>query len=219
MSISRRTLLQSSLLCAAGMVHGSSTALAQEFAAPTPDERKRMAALAADFMNAYDVPGLSVAIAIKGKPAYVGAFGVADRETGEAVTPQHRFRIASISKPITSTGIFTLIEAGKLRLNDYVFGPNSILGADYPTPPTLQSLMIADAPRSPNEQIKIEHLLTHTTGGWEHGAHDPLRLNKQMKHRQLIAWTLEHMPLTRPPGESYAYSNFGYCILGASSRN
>jgi CubicO group peptidase (beta-lactamase class C family) len=93
MSISRRKLLQGSLLCAVGMVHGSSPALPEELAAPpTPDERKRMAGLAVDFMNAYDVPGLSVAIAIKGKPAYVEAFGVADRETGEALTPQHRFR-------------------------------------------------------------------------------------------------------------------------------
>jgi CubicO group peptidase (beta-lactamase class C family) len=33
--------------------------------------RKRMAALATDFMNAYNVPGLSVAIATKGKPVYV----------------------------------------------------------------------------------------------------------------------------------------------------
>ena len=35
-----------------------------------------------------------------------------------------------------------------------------------------------------------------------------------MTHRQLIAWTLEHMPLTAPPGQTFAYSNFGYCILG-----
>jgi CubicO group peptidase (beta-lactamase class C family) len=114
-----------------GMVQGSSAALPQELAAsPTPDERKRLAGLATDFMNAYDVPGLSVAIAVKGKPAYVEAFGVADREAGEALTPQHRFRIASISKPITSTGIFTLIETGKLKLDSHVFGPNSILGDD-----------------------------------------------------------------------------------------
>jgi CubicO group peptidase (beta-lactamase class C family) len=38
-------------------------------------------------METYEVPGLSVAIAIKGKPAYVEAFGVADRDTGEALTP------------------------------------------------------------------------------------------------------------------------------------
>jgi len=41
-----------------------------------------------------------------------------------------------------------------------------------------------------------------------------MRLNKEMKHRELITWTLQHMPLTVPPGELFVYSNFGYCILG-----
>jgi CubicO group peptidase (beta-lactamase class C family) len=205
MSISRRKLLQSSLLCAVGMVHGSSPALPEELTAPpTPDERKRLARLAADFMDTYEVPGLSVAIAIKGEPAYVEAFGVADQETGEALTPQHRFRIASISKPITSTGIFTLIEAGKLQLDKRVFGPNSIFGDDYSW----------SADGSDIERITIEHLLTHTTGGWSNDARDPMFLNKEMNHRELITWTLKHMPLAIPPGTSFAYSNFGYCILG-----
>ncbi len=156
-------------------------------------------------METYEVPGLSVAIAIKGKPSYVEAFGVADREAGEALTPQHRFRIASISKPITSTGIFTLIEAGKLQLDSRVFGPNSILGDDYPT----------STKHRPNiQQITIEHLLTHTTGGWKSDAGDPMGLDKKMNHRELIAWTLEYDDLANPPGKSFAYSNFGYCILG-----
>jgi CubicO group peptidase (beta-lactamase class C family) len=215
MFLSRRRLLQGSLLSAAGIAQGSWPALAQEPAAsPTADERARMAGLATDFMNANKIPGLSIAIAIKGKPVYVEGFGVADRETGEMVTPQHRFRIASLSKTITSTGIFTLIEAGKLKLDSYLFGPDSVLGADYPTPPSVQSLMKAGAPRAFNEQITIEHLLTHTTGTWPHGPPDPLRRNPEMTHRQLIAWTLEHMPLTSVPGQTYAYSNFGYVILG-----
>lgn len=204
MSISRRQLLQTSVLCAVGMVHGSSPALPQEPAsAPTPDERKRLARLAAAFMETYEVPGLSIAIAIKGKPAYVEAFGVADRDTGEALTPQHRFRIASVSKPITSTGIFTLIEAGKLQLDQRIFGPNSIFGDDYP--------WSADGSET---RITIEHLLTHTTGGWKNDARDPMFLNKELNHRELITWTLKHMPLAVPPGTSFAYSNFGYCILG-----
>lgn len=204
MFVSRRRLLQGYLLCAAGMVHGSSSVLAQEPASPpTPDERRRLARLAAAFMETYEVPGLSVAIAIQGKPVYVEAFGVADRETGEALTPQHRFRIASISKPITSTGIFTLIEAGRLRLDQRVFGPDSIFGDDYP--------WSADGSET---RITIEHLLTHTTGGWSNDARDPMFLNKEMSHRELIAWTLQHMPLAMPPGTSFAYSNFGYCILG-----
>jgi CubicO group peptidase (beta-lactamase class C family) len=211
MSVSRRKLLQSSLLCTVGLLHGSFTALSQQlFALPTPDQRKRMAQLAADFMSIYDVPGLSVAIAIKGKPAYAEAFGVADRDTGEVLTPQRRFRIASITKPITSVGIFTLIEAGKLKLDSRVFGPNSILGDDY----YLTHFALRAPDRSIVEQITIEHLLTHTVGGWGNVANDPMFSNKEMSHRELIAWTLTHMPLTVPPGNSYAYSNFGYCILG-----
>jgi CubicO group peptidase (beta-lactamase class C family) len=203
--VSRRKLLGGSLLCAVGVVHGSSPAFPQEAAAPpTPDERRKMAELAADFIGTYDVPGLSVAIATKGKPVYVEAFGVVDRETGEALTPQHRFRIASVSKPITSAGIFTLVEAGQLQLDRRVFGPNSILGDDYPTP---RSAAIV-------EQITIEHLLTHTAGGWGNVADDPMFSNKEMSHRELIAWTLTHIPLAASPGSSFAYSNFGYCVLG-----
>jgi CubicO group peptidase (beta-lactamase class C family) len=197
------------------MIRGSLPALSEELTAvPTADERKRMAALATNFMNANNLPGLSIAIAIRGKPTYVEAFGVADRETGEAVIPQHRFRIASISKTITAAGIFTLIEKGQLGLESYVFGSSSILGADYLSVPILKGLMKDGAGRSPNEQITIEHLLTHTTGAWAHGVHDPLWTNPQMTHRQLIAWTLENMPLTAPPGQIFAYSNFGYVILG-----
>ncbi len=173
-----------------------------------------MARLATDFMSANDVPGLSVAIATRGKPVYIEAFGVADRATGEALTPQHRFRIASISKPITSAGIFTLIEAGKLRLDSRVFGSNSVFGDEYYPTPYLGLFNLRRTDRSIIEQITIEHLLTHTTGGWGNALNDPMFLNKEMSHRDLIAWTLAHMPLTVAPGNSFAYSNFGYCILG-----
>ena len=42
----------------------------------------------------------------------------------------------------------------------------------------------------------------------------PMFLNKELNHRELITWTLKQMPLAVPPGTSFAYSNFGYCILG-----
>lgn len=173
-----------------------------------------MAELATDFMAGYDVPGLSVAIAIKGKLAYAEAFGVVDRETGEALTPQHRFRIASVTKPITSVGIFTLVEAGKLKLDSHVFGPNSVLGDDYYRTPHQGLFALRSPDRSLLEQITIEHLLTHTVGAWGNVANDPMFSNKEMSHRELIAWTLAHAPLAAPPGHSYAYSNFGYCVLG-----
>jgi CubicO group peptidase (beta-lactamase class C family) len=63
-------------------------------------------------------------------------------------------------------------------------------------------------------KITLHHLLTHTCGGWENSGTDPMFSNPQMNHQELIAWTLRHQPLKNEPGTKYAYSNFGYCILG-----
>jgi CubicO group peptidase (beta-lactamase class C family) len=172
--------------------------------APAPAEQNAMAVFAKDFMAKYSVPGLSVAVGHGGRIIYTDAFGVADRDNREQLTPSHLFRIASVTKPITSVAIFTLIEQGRLRLGDRVFGPGAVLGADFGGPPY--------QPRV--DQITIEHLLTHTCGGWSNDRDDPMFMRPKMNHAELIAWTLQNKPLEHPPGQNYAYSNFGYCLLG-----
>ncbi|MGA8612608.1 MAG: serine hydrolase domain-containing protein, partial [Xanthobacteraceae bacterium] len=204
MRVSRRTVLQASLIGAAGMLTTTPTIAESPPAGPTAAERERLAHLAADLMDWYEAPGLSVAIAIKGEPVYVQAFGFADKERQETLTAKHRFRIASVTKPITSAGILLLMQAGRLRLTDHVFGPNSILGDEYKTPPNRQDI----------ERITVEHLLTHTSDGWPNDHDDPMFKNKEMSHRELINWALETEPLRWEPGYRYAYSNFGYCLLG-----
>src|SRR4051794_12413301 len=89
---------------------------------PTSGEREALADIAKQFLEQYKAPGLSVAIARHGKIVYAEGFGVADKETGERVTPSHLFRICSVAKPMTSVAIYTLIEQGKLKLDDLVFG-------------------------------------------------------------------------------------------------
>ena len=167
-------------------------------------EREQMAAVAADFMRAFDAPGLSVAIARGGRVVYESAFGVADRQSGERLTSANLFRIASVSKPITAAAIFTLIERGKLRQQDKVFGAGAVLGMKFGTPPY----------KSWVEDITIDHLLTHSCGGWDNSSDDPMFENPEMDHGQLIGWTLDTKLLKNPPGTHYAYSNFGYCLLG-----
>ena len=185
-------------------------ALAQPAAAPnqgaepSPVERDAMAKIAAAFMQQYDVPALSVAVGRDGAIIYEQAFGLADRERSEAVTPKHLFRIASVTKPITSVTIFSLIEQGRLQLTDRIFGPGALTGTDYGRPPY--------HPRV--DEITLEHLLTHTGGGWSNEHADPMFMNEDMNHAQLIEWTLRNRPLDNPPGQHYAYSNFGYCVLG-----
>jgi len=156
------------------------------------------------FLQAHEVPGMSVAVARDGALVHERAYGFADRDRGEKVTPAHLFRIASVSKPITSVAVFQLIEQGKLRLDDHVFGPGAILGTDYGAPPYKPHVA----------EIRLKHLLTHTAGGWQNDAADPMFRNSAMNHRQLITWAIAEVPLTNAPGEHYAYSNFGYCIVG-----
>jgi CubicO group peptidase (beta-lactamase class C family) len=120
MTITRRSVLQASLLGAAGIFGPALNAAPSSTHGPTAAERERLAHLAADFMDFYESPGLSVAIGSSGAPVYVEAFGFADKESQEALTTDHRFRIASVTKPITSAGVLRLMEAGKLRLGDHL---------------------------------------------------------------------------------------------------
>ena len=161
-------------------------------------------AIPAKLADDFQLPGLSVAMARNGKMVFERGFGWADRDGGEKLTPEHRFRIASISKPITSVALFTLIEAGRLRLDDRVFGPNGLLGSDFGGPPYSPHI----------EEIRLVHLMTHTCGGWTNDGKDPMFRHPEMNHAELIRWTLANQPLLNAPGEKYAYSNFGYCVLG-----
>ncbi|GEP55220.1 serine hydrolase domain-containing protein [Reyranella soli] len=163
-----------------------------------------MAELAAAFMQQYAVPGFSVAIGRSGRLLYQEAFGWADREAGEAATTAHMFRVCSISKPITSVAVFTLVEQGRLRLEDKVLGPGGVLGIDYEKPPYEDHL----------PEITIEHLLTHTSGAWPNNSVDPMLDRPDLTQAELIDATLRYQaPVTRP-GSVFAYSNFGYCLLG-----
>jgi CubicO group peptidase (beta-lactamase class C family) len=168
---------------------------------PQPAEIQAMEAAVREVMAAYQIPGLSLAFAHRGKLAYRAAFGLADREAKEPLTPAHRFRIASVSKPISSAAIYRLVEQGKLGLQDKVFGDKGLL-------PTYQ---VADPGVL---KITLHHLLTHTCGGWGNSNNDPMFKHPAMNHRELIEWTLKHLPLEKEPGQAYAYSNFGYCLLG-----
>ena len=170
---------------------------------PTAGERAALADIAHEFLAKTKAPGLSVAIARHGQLVYAEGFGLAEQATEEKVTPEHLFRICSVSKPITSAAVFLLVEQGKLKLDAFVFGRKGVLGADF-----------SDIYHSFLEQVTVHHLLTHTAGGWSNHENDPMFSHPQMNHHELIAWTLKNRPLENQPGTHYAYSNFGYCLLG-----
>jgi D-alanyl-D-alanine carboxypeptidase len=69
-------------------------------------------------MRQTEQPGLSLAVVHQGKPVLTAAFGHADQPGGVALTPQHRFRVASHSKTFTAAALMKLRERGRLQLDD-----------------------------------------------------------------------------------------------------
>lgn len=172
-------------------------------AMPEKSERRSMHDIAEGFLREHGIHGLSVAYGRDGVVEFEQGYGFADADNLEPVTPEHRFRIASISKPFTATAVMMAVEKGLLRLDSKVFGPEGILGDAYGS-------KLPDSVRA----ITIDHFLTHRSGGWTNGKDDPMVKNLTMKHDELIAWALANQKQMHKPGEHYAYSNFGYCVLG-----
>src|SRR5690606_35348095 len=82
-------------------------------------------------LNTYNVPGAALAMSRNGKLVYDRAFGPAGLAGNEPSLPHHRFRLASVSKPITGVAVMALVQQGVLSLDDHPFGPGGLL-ADHP---------------------------------------------------------------------------------------
>ncbi len=63
------------------------------------------------------LPGMALAVSVDGETVWSEGFGYADLEGRVHVTPQTRFRIASISKPMTAVAVAQLVEAGRLDVD------------------------------------------------------------------------------------------------------
>lgn len=180
----------------------------RSFASATPSVPQVDRAVAA-FMEKHRIPGLSLAITRDERLVYARGYGFADLEQQRPATPENRFRIASLSKPITAVAILKLVEEEKLSLDDLVFGPSGLLAtASAPTDPD-----------SPVNRITVHHLLQHTAGGWSNAQNDPMFSRPSLGADALLEHVLKTRPLEQPPGTAYAYSNFGYFLLGQIIEN
>jgi len=163
-------------------------------------------------MQKHKVPGAAIAFAKDGRLVYAGGFGKLD-SGGHEVSPTNVFRLASISKAITAVTILSLVEQQQFNLTDTVFGDAGILGTTYGSKRYTANM----------RAITVDHLLHHTSGGWDKDHADPMFRNNSYSHAELIGWVLDNttdgsdeksMYHLDRPGAHYAYSNFGYCLLG-----
>jgi N-acyl-D-amino-acid deacylase len=163
-----------------------------------------------DLMIKWRIPGAALAVAKDGHLVLAHGYGFADRELDQVTQPDSLFRIGSISKPITAVAILKLVEDGLLDLDSKVFRILDQFGQQSGTSVS---------------NITVRQLLQHS-GGWDPSRNfDPMFMPYTVKAatevgvkppadcETVIRFMLKRS-LDFQPGTSYAYSNFGYCILG-----
>ncbi len=147
-----------------------------------------------------EIPGFVVAVAQKGKILFLEAYGYADLEKREKMTPQHIFRIASHSKTFTATAIMQLQEQGKLRIDDYV--------VNY-----LPWLKNHKDKRW--SKVTIRQLLSHGAGMTRDGLEiDYWQLSRPFPDAERFKKDILNAKLVLDNNTKMKYSNYGYTLLG-----
>jgi CubicO group peptidase (beta-lactamase class C family) len=151
---------------------------------------------AARQMQQLRLPGLALAVVRDGAVVAVRTYGSANLELGTPVTRDTVFELGSLTKQFTAAAVMLLVEDGRLRLDDGI---------------TTHLREVPAAWRA----ITVRHLLTHSSGlrdyltvpGLPEQAHS-------LPHREMTALFAQRVPLEFLPGETWAYSNTGYLLLG-----
>jgi D-alanyl-D-alanine carboxypeptidase len=142
-------------------------------------------------------PGMIVGVARDGEALFVRAFGLADLEHNVPVIRGTVFKLASITKQFTAAALVSLVEDGKVSLDDPL------------------SRYVPELPQA--GQVTLYQLLVQTSGIPDY-AEDPAGLRMKSVARtptQMIEWIAGLQPRFHfEPGTRWAYSNSNYVLLG-----
>jgi CubicO group peptidase (beta-lactamase class C family) len=144
-----------------------------------------------------NVPSISVAVAKDGKILWEEGFGWADRERRIAADENTMYSLASISKPITATGLMTLVAAGKIDLDKPI---NDYLGA------TKIRAHVGSA-----DEATVRRIANHSAGLPEHFQF--FYENEPWRPASPDETILRYGDLYSKPGERFQYSNLDYGVL------
>jgi CubicO group peptidase (beta-lactamase class C family) len=169
----------------------AATALAQ----PTNQDRAvelKVDEVVKEYMAAYKIPGVSLALLRKGKIVLLKSYGLANVELQVPVKPETIFQSGSIGKQFTAAAIMLLVQDGKLSLDDKI------------------SKYIPDVPATWKD-ITVRNLLNHTSGLGDYPTEIDLR--RDYTEDQYFE-SFKKGPLDFVPGSKWNYSNVGYVTLG-----
>jgi CubicO group peptidase (beta-lactamase class C family) len=153
-----------------------------------------------------EVPGVVALAAGDAGVLYEGAFGRRDIAAGPAMTLDTIFRIASMTKAVTSVAAMQLVEQQKLALDEPIGGVLPELAAPY----VLTGFDAAGKPRlrPAKRPVTLRHLLTHTAGfGYEMLSGDLIRYVAATKTPSGRTGELAslQLPLLFDPGDKWEY--------------
>ncbi len=169
--------------------------------AQTADKYQKAIAQAKEIFNVFadenDIPGTAVAVGIKGEIVWSEGLGYADLEQQVRVKPDHtKFRIGSVSKPITAAALGILYEEGKIDLD----APIQTYVPDFP---------------EKEHTITLRQLAGHTAGIRHYRGDEFL----SSEHYPTVAEGLDIFkddPLLFEPGTDYSYSSYGWNLISAA---
>ncbi|WP_326766322.1 beta-lactamase family protein [Streptomyces sp. NBC_01591] len=177
----------------------ASVSPSEEFPQITPAVAKRLDRAVRQVQSDARVPGVTVGLWAPGKGSYVRAFGVADKSSGAPMATDLNMRVGSVTKTFTVTAMLTLVDRGKVGLDDpigkYVKGvPNG-------------------------DRITLRELAGMRSGLFNYSmdpdffkalTSDPQR---PFTPQELLAYSFKY-PVQFQPGEKFEYSNTNAILLG-----
>jgi CubicO group peptidase (beta-lactamase class C family) len=185
--------------------------------AKVPDWQQQVSNLVQKEFTSAGIPSIQIAIGQGNNIIFEKAYGLADIENQVAATSKTKYRIASISKWMTSTAAMSLVESGKLDLDKSI--------TEY-----------CPAYTAETNKITTRHLLSHTSGIRHYANYhkqfeqaktdeDYADVEKRFAQSRLGRFT-RYTDLTKPlkgfkddpllftPGTDWKYTSFGYRVLG-----
>jgi CubicO group peptidase (beta-lactamase class C family) len=165
-------------------------------AGPAPPEFRAARDYAAEQVGKGRIASVAVAVVKGDAITWAEGFGLANRDAGREATPDTIYRLASISKPFTATGLMVLVDRGKVDLdapaNRYLPGPK------------------LRAPLGDADAMTVRRIANHTSGlpihyNFFYDGHEPLSMDETIRRYGFAS---------KEPGKTWEYSNFGFGVLG-----
>lgn len=142
----------------------------------------------------HGIVGASVAVLVPGEPVFTAVAGVADRGSGERVSPDHLFKIASCTKTFVATALVSLAADGLVSLD-------SPIARWFPELPGA-------------EKLTVRHLINHRSGLPEYENDIPMGADETWTPSEIIELAFR-VGEQGAPDRLASYSNTGYVLAGA----